>query len=130
MKPPIVQSMDIEKLIERLRKDLASTYRFKIKIEQSRSNIVHFLRVADQNLKHLRKHSTIAVMDEYKKVIASQTDALKQLEALEAQIRKIEDATKSIEKRLEEHVAILKNLKNIQNSNILVFDTQKRRRGS
>lgn len=112
---------DIEKSIEKLRKNLEETSKFKAKLELNRSDLIHFMKMAEQNLKYLKKKNTISIVTEYQKVVKSHQSAMKQIEDLEKQIFAIGPSIERLTKSLTEQVKLLEALKKAAEPKVLPF---------
>ena len=112
---------DIEKSIEKLQKNLDETSKFKAKLELNRSDLLHFMKMAEQNMKYLKKKNTISIVTEYQKVVRSHASAVKQIEDLEKQICAIGQSIGKLAKNLAEQVKLLGALKKAAEPKILPF---------
>lgn len=112
---------DIEKGIERLQKSLDETLKFKNKLELSRSNLLHFMKMAEQNLKYLKNKNTISLIGEYQKVTKSHQHAVRQTEELEKQIKSIGNSIEKLSKNLKDQLEFLDNLKKNSGPKVLPF---------
>jgi len=113
---------DIEKSIEQLRKSLEETVKFKTKLELNKSDLLHFMKMAEQNMKYLKKRNTIVIVSEYQKVVKSHASAVRQIEDLEQQIFDIEQAINKLTKNLTEQVDLLESLKKAAEPKVLQFN--------
>jgi DNA-binding helix-hairpin-helix protein with protein kinase domain len=113
---------EIEKSIEQLRKSLEDTFKFKTKLELNKSDLLHFMKMAEQNMKYLKKRNTIVIVSEYQKVVKSHASAVRQIEDLEQQICAIEQAIDKLTKSLAEQVELLEALKKAAEPKVLQFN--------
>lgn len=113
--------IDIEKSIEKLRKNLEEMFKFKNKLELNRSDLLHFMKMAEQNMKYLKKRNTISVVAEYQKVLKSHGSAVKQIQDLEKQIKSIGQSIEKLNKNLTEQVKLLEKLKENTQPKVLQF---------
>lgn len=112
---------EIEKAIEKIRKDLEETSKFRVRLYLKKSDLIHFIKVSEQNLKYLTKRNVIPIAGEYQKVVKSKNLAKKQLESLEEDLISIDSAIKKLNKKLKEMTETLENLKKNSEPKILEF---------
>jgi predicted nucleic acid-binding Zn-ribbon protein len=112
---------DIEKSIEKLRKNLEETSKFKAKLELNKSDLIHFMKMAEQNMKYLKKKNTISIVSEYEKVLKSHRSAMKKLEDLEKQIFAIGPSIEKLTENLTEQIKLLDALKKASEPKVLPF---------
>lgn len=112
---------EIEKAIEKIRKDLEETSKFRVRLYLKKSDLIHFIKVSEQNLKYLTKRNVIPIAGEYQKVVKSKNLAKKQLESLEEDLISIDSAIKKLNKKLKEMTDTLENLKKNSEPKILEF---------
>jgi len=116
---------EIEKAIEKIRKDLEEASKFRTKLELKKSDLIHFIKISEQNLKYLTKKNVIPIAGEYQKVVKSKNHAKKQLESLQEDILAIDSAIEKLNKNLKEMAEILNNLKKASEPKILEFKRKK-----
>ncbi len=112
---------DIEESVKKLRKNLDDTSKFKAKLELNRSDLMHFMKMAEQNMKYLKKNNTVSLVTEYNKVVKSHKSAMRQIEELEKQIYVIGQSIERLTKRLTEQMKMLEAFKKAAEPKILPF---------
>jgi hypothetical protein len=112
---------EIEKTIEKICKDLEEASKFRTKLELKKSDLIHFIKASEQNLKYLTKKNVIPIAGEYQKVVKSKNHAQKQLESLQEDILAIDSAIEKLNKNLKEMAETLKYIKKASEPKILEF---------
>jgi chromosome segregation ATPase len=112
---------EIEKNIEKISKDLEEASKFRTKLELKKSDLIHFIKLSEQNLKYLTKKNVIPIAGEYQKILKSKNQAKKQLESLEEDLLNINSAIEKLNKNLKEMTETLEILKKVSEPKIFEF---------
>lgn len=112
---------EIEKIIDKLQKNIEETLKFKTKLDQNKSDLEHFIKISEQNIKYLKKGSTVSLVSEYQKVVKSYNSAKKQLKDLEEQILSVDSNIEKLKKNLTEQIQFLETLKKADEPKVLPF---------
>jgi N-glycosylase/DNA lyase len=79
------------------------------------------MKMAEQNMKYLKKKNTISIVSEYEKVLKSHRSAMKKLEDLEKQIFAIGPSIEKLTENLTEQIKLLDALKKASEPKVLPF---------
>jgi len=115
----------LETDIAKLKKDLISTIKFKKSLEKQKSDLLYAIKLAEQNLKYMKKRNAIPITEEYEKTNRSKGMAKKEVDVLDLQILQVENSINTLKKTLDIQNKKLEILKEQSNFKVLPF---KRRR--
>lgn len=121
-----LKSKDIQTKIDGLSNGIVQATRFVSKLNKERSDLLHYVTIADQNIKYLKKRGVAVIAQEFSKVLKSKKSAQKKIKDTEEEIRSL---TLGTEKMKKEVIKLNKELSLVlsqENPKVLPF----RRKGS
>lgn len=118
--------LDLEKEISKIRSSIEDSAKIKKILEQNKADLQHYTKVAQQNIKYLKKKNITAAIGEYEKVISAYKEAIKKINQFETEIRMVEASIEKLAKKLTQQTVTLEKLRKASEPKVLPFKRKHR----
>lgn len=112
---------EVEKIIDGINHHIDQALFSKRKMDNNKAELLHYARMAEQNLKFLRKGNSLTVLEEFKKIRKAYIISLENIKTISNQIEAIQKAIENLTKDLEKNKLMLEREKKKNEPKVLEF---------
>lgn len=116
---------ELQKEVDRLNSSIKDAARVKKALEGNKADLQHYIKVAQQNLKYLKKPHITAAASEYSKIISAYREAIKQTAGFEKKLKVIESSIEKLMKKLKLQNTLLERARKLAEPKVLQFKRKK-----
>lgn len=117
--------LSLQKDISKFKSDIVNILKFIEKLERKKSDTLYCIKIADQNLKYMKKNDSVAIASHFKKITKFKKTAEKEIENINIEMKHISLSLEKMKKNLKLSIEKLENLKRKLDVKVIPFKSKR-----